>query len=133
MPQMQLPFYPEGLSHINNLLAFEKREGMITYFNGHMPIFSHLEDDDRTFKMINAQFCVQGTAQQIEIVKAFGVHKNYIKRAVKLYREYGPSGFYLPKATRGSSVLTGEVLAQVQDLLNIGNNIPTISNKLELK
>ena len=40
MPQMQLPFFPDGVEHITAELAFEKRDGQVTYFNGHMPVFS---------------------------------------------------------------------------------------------
>lgn len=133
MPQMQLPFFPEGMTHINQILAFEKRDGTVTYFNGHMAIFSHDEDDTRTFQMINAQFCVQGTAQQSEVSRAFGIPKITIKRAVKRYREFGPKGFYQPRATRGAAVLTDEVLVKAQNLLDSGTSIPEVGKKLGLK
>ena len=32
MPQVQLPFFPEGVTHINANLAFIKEAGRITYF-----------------------------------------------------------------------------------------------------
>jgi transposase len=40
--------------------------------------------------MITAQFCVNGNAKQMDIVRAFGVTKISVKRAVKRYREQGP-------------------------------------------
>jgi hypothetical protein len=43
MPQLQFPFFPEGVTHITALLAFEKKEGRITYFNAGMPVFAHDE------------------------------------------------------------------------------------------
>jgi len=43
MPQMHLPFFPEGVEHITSALAFEKKDGQVTYFNGHMPVFIHLK------------------------------------------------------------------------------------------
>jgi hypothetical protein len=42
MPQMQLPFFPEGVTHITPLLAFRKEDGRVVYFNGSMPVFAAL-------------------------------------------------------------------------------------------
>ena len=133
MLERQLPIYPEGVTHINNLIAFEKRDGKITYFNGHMPIFSHEEKDIVTFRMITAQFCVQGNATQAEISRAFGVPSITVKRAVKRYREKGPKGFYEPRATRGAVVLTNDVLVHAQNLLDEGKSNSEISKELNVK
>ncbi len=62
--------------------------------------------------MITAQFCVNGSAKQAEMVRAFGVTKISLKRAVKRYREEGPKGFYRPRGHRGPAVLTPAVLTQ---------------------
>src|ERR1700685_2146917 len=43
MPQLHLPMFPTGVTHITSELAFEKKDGCITYFNGHMPVFTHGE------------------------------------------------------------------------------------------
>jgi len=75
MPQTQLPFFPEGVTHITPLLAFRKQDGRVTYFNGAMPVFVHEEADADSFRMITAQFCVNGNAKQAEISRAFGVSK----------------------------------------------------------
>ncbi|MBF0290148.1 MAG: hypothetical protein HQM14_20215 [SAR324 cluster bacterium] len=132
MPQMHLPIFPEGVTHINQLIAFEKRDGTVTYFNGHMPVFSHAHDDTATFKMITAQFCVQGTARQVEIQKAFGLPAITVKRAVKRYRELGPKGFYQARRTRGAAVLTDDVLLAIQERLDDGKEIPEIARELDL-
>ena len=87
MPQTQLPFFPEGVTHITALLAFRKEDGRVTYFNGSMPVFVHEEADLDSFRMITAQFCVNGNAKQADISRAFGVSKISLKRAVKRYRE----------------------------------------------
>jgi hypothetical protein len=94
MPQMQLPFFPDGVEHINAQLAFEKRDGQVSYFNGNMPVFIHAKDDVATFRMITAQFCINGNATQAEISRAFGVTPISVKRAVKRYREKGVAWFY---------------------------------------
>lgn len=133
MPQMQLPFFPEGVTYINSKLAFQKKDGQIVYINGHMPIFTHDEDDIQTFRMITAQFCVQGTTKQIEIVKAFGIPKITVKRAVKRFRKKGPAGFFQPRGTRGASVLTAPVMNKAQKFLDEGHSVSDVANKLGIK
>ena len=133
MPQVQLPIFPEGITEINANLGFKKEAGQITYYNGLMPVFVHDENDLKTFRMITSQFYVNGNATQSEICRAFGVPPISVKRAVKKYRESGPAGFYAARNTRGTTVLTPSVLEQVQTLLDEGEDVASISQKLSLK
>ncbi len=133
MPQVQFPFFPEGVTHITPLLAFSKQDGRVTYFNGNMPVFVHDEDDLASFRMITAQFCLNGNAKQAEISRAFGVSKISLKRAVKLYREAGPKGFYSPRRRRGPAVLTPAVLAEAQQLLDEGLESAEVADRLGVK
>lgn len=133
MPQIQLPFFPEGVTHITPMLAFRAEEGHITYFNGNMPVFVHDRGDLATFRMITAQFCVNGNTKQSEIAKAFGIPKVTVKRAVKLYRREGPKGFYGPRKTRGPAVLTPAVLAEAQELLDEGGEPAAVAERLGIK
>lgn len=94
MPQMLLPLFPDGAEHINAQLAFERRNGQVTYFNGN--------------------------ATQAEISRAFGVTLISVKRAVKRYREKGVAGFHQEPKRRGPAVLTTEVLESAQALLDEG-------------
>jgi transposase len=124
---MQLPIFPEGTTHINNELAFERRAGQVTYFNGHLPVFTHEVSDVATFRLHTTQLIVNGTASQGEIVRAFGVPLVTVKRCVKRYREQGPKAFYQPAARKTGSQLTPERLVQVQALLDEGLGVPAIS------
>ncbi len=133
MPQAQLPIFPHGTTLINANLAFEKKDGRVTYFNGTMPVFSHAEDDLDTFRMITSQFYVNGNATQAEICRAFGVNPINVKRAVKKYREQGAAGFYKPRNTRGATVLTAEVLTEAQRLLDQGNTVTAVANAVSVK
>ncbi len=132
MPQMQLPLFPDGVTRINDQLAFQKQQGRVTYFNGHMPVFVHDETDIATFRMITSQFCVQGNLKQAEIARAFGVTLISVKRAVKLYRDQGPARFYAKRRTRGATVLTTEVLAQAQRLLDQALEPNQVAQELNL-
>lgn len=133
MPQMQLPIFPEGVTHINAVLAFKKEGGRVTYFNGSMPVFIHDEADIRTFRMITSQFCVSGNAKQSEVARAFGITLISVKRAVKLYRAEGPRGFYTQRRTRGPAVLTPEVLQEAQQKLDDGQNVADVADELDIK
>jgi hypothetical protein len=129
MPQMHLPIFPEGTTHINNDLAFERRHGQVTYFNGHLPVFTHEAGDVATFRMFTSQLMVNGMASQGEIVRAFGVPLGTVKRYVKRYREQGPKAFYKPAARKIGSKLTPERLVQVQAMLDEGLTVPAISEQ----
>jgi len=133
MPQMQLPIFPDGVEHINAQLAFEKRNGQVTYFNGSMPVFIHDENDVATFRMITAQFCINGNATQAEVARAFGVTLISVKRAVKRYREKGVVGFYQEAKRRGPAVLTTEVLERAQALLDEGLETSAVAAQLGVK
>jgi len=134
MPQLQLPMFPAGITPITHELAFECRDGTLTYFTGHMPVFRHAVDDRRTFRMIISQFVVNGTARQAEIARAFGVPLVNVKRAVRRYREQGPAGFYAPRrGRRGPAVLTPAVITRLQALLEAGVVSAEAARELQLK
>jgi hypothetical protein len=133
MPQTLLPLFPDGATQINAQLSFVKRDGEVAYFHGVLPVFMHQEQDHSTFRMITAQFCVTGNAQQAEIVRAFGVTSISVKRAVKCYRSHGPAGFYAPRKTRGPAVLNPVVLDEVQRRLDAGKATAQVANELHLK
>ena len=132
MPQIQMPVFPPGVTHITHELAFEKRDGRVTYFNGSMPVFAHDAADITTFRMITSQFCVNGNTKQVEIVKAFGVTAISVKRSVATYRESGAAGFYRPRQTRGGAILTPSVLDEAQAALRQGQSIPEIAKALKV-
>src|ERR1700685_2525555 len=133
MPQRHLPMFPAGVTHITNELAFERRDGKIAYFNGHMPVFVHAEDDVATFRMITSQFCESGYTKQCDIIRAFGVTSISVKRAVKLYRERGAKGFYAPRALRGPAVVTASVVAEIESLLVEGVSLGDVGKSLGVR
>jgi predicted transcriptional regulator len=133
MPQMMLPIFPDGVVDLGPDLAVKREDGQVVYFNGMMPVFMHDEDDIQSFQMITSQFCCSGIVKQADIMRAFGVTKISVMRAVKRYRENGAKGFYAPKKTRGAGVLTPAVIEKVQALLDAGRSVPEVAAELELK
>jgi len=133
MPQLLLPLFPDGATVITPRLSVAKEKGWVTYFHGVLPVFTHAEDDVRSFRLITAQFVCNGNAKQADIVRAFGVSKQAVLRAVKLFREKGASGFFEKRVSRGPAVLTPPVLAQVQELLDGGLDVWAVAKELNLK
>jgi hypothetical protein len=133
MPQLQLPIFPEGVTHITNQLVFKKEDGQVTYFYGIMPVFSHAESDIATFRMITSQFYVNGHVKQSEIVRAFGVTSISVKRSVKIYQDKGPKGFYAPRVMRGPAVLVEDVVSEIEGYLAGGATLADVAKTLGVK
>jgi len=133
MPQMQLPIFPTGLTPINNLIGFEKREGRVYYFHGILPVFSHEEDDIESFRFITSQLVVSGNVKQIEISKAFGIAYINVKRNVKTLRKNGPKGFFKKRKGKSAHVLTSDKIKKAQKLLYKGSNASEVGQKINVK
>ena len=132
MPQLQLPIFPEGTTQINSYLAFCRDQGRVYYFNGHLPVFSHDQDDLPTFRLFTTQLIVNGSAKQGDIERAFGIPLVTIKRYVKRYREQGPKGFYTTQKKRSATKLTPSVLKDAQERIQAGQSIPDIGRELDI-
>jgi transposase len=133
MPQELLPLVPHGTTPITDLLSVAREDGQWRYFLGVRPIFAHAEDDQRSFRMFTAQLVCQGACQQRDIIAAFGVTANSVKRSVKKFREQGIQGFYQPRRGRGATVLTPEVLQLAQERLHQGESPKEVAKQLGVK
>jgi hypothetical protein len=129
MPQVQLPLFPAGTTHLNEDLAFECQNGQVTYYNGHLPVFTHAQDDLAAFRLYTSQLVVNGSVSQGEIRRAFGVPKVAVQRAVNKYRAGGSAAFFVPPKPRLGRKLTPESLAQVQTRWDQGESVPEISSQ----
>lgn len=132
MPQPHLPLFPADVTSINSHVSFAKREGRVYYFNGPMPVFSHDEKDQASFRMFTSQLVEDGNCTQAEIVRAFGISAISMKRYVKKYREGGPARFFQKQRRRSAAVLTPEVLEQAQERLNAGEAVAEVARALEI-
>jgi hypothetical protein len=133
MPQSLLPMVPDGASRISDLISVVRENGMWTYFCGVHPVFCHPEADRRSFRMFTAQLVCQGTCQQVDILRTFGVSKNSVKRSVKKYVEEGVDGFYRARKRRGATVLTAAVTTEAQRLLGAGRSRREVAEELAVK
>ena len=133
IPQALLPLIADGATRISDIISVVRENGQLTYFCGIRPVFRHAEDDRRSFRMFTAQLICRGVCRQVDIVRVFGVSKNSVIRSVAKYRAGGVAAFYAPRATRGASVMTPEVIAQAQQLLCAGWSRKEIAEELGLK
>ena len=133
MIQTLLPIFPKETSRINDFLAFQKEDGHVYYFNAIMPIFTHHEDDIASFRMITSQLYINGNCKQVDIVNAFGVSANSVKRYVKKYRQGGIKAFFKKLYKRKPRVLTPKVMKKAQKMLNDGKSRAEVSGELNLK
>lgn len=133
MPQGILPIFPLGTTCINDVLSFDLRDDLVTYYNGLMPVFSHQKDDIQTFRLILSQFFINGNATQAELIRATGIPSITLKRAVKKYREEGSKGFFTEPKRGGPRVLTPDVVSEVEKLLEEGLEENDIAMQLNLK
>lgn len=130
MPQIQLPIFPPHSTAITSELAFEERDGVVWYFNGHLPVFSHPLDDIGLFRFFTSNLIANGNASQGEISRAFGVPLVSVKRACKKLREEGAAGFFLPTEARHGHRLTAQRIEEAQGLLDAGMEVPAIGEQL---
>jgi transposase-like protein len=130
MPQVQLPIFPQGVTHISPEVAFQCQEGKVCYFNGHLPVFIHDKEDLATFRMFSSQLVINGNATQAQIARAFGVPLVTVKRYVKLYREGGTAAFFVAPKKRSASKLSPEVCQEVQALLDQGLEVPEVGRRV---
>jgi hypothetical protein len=133
MAQLQLPVFAEGVTQLSSDLGVCCRDGRVSYFYGTLPVFAHEAKDLKSFRMFTSQLYVDGKVKQADLVRTFGVSAISVKRAVKLYEQAGPGGFWRPQPVRGPSVLTPEVIKQVQERLDQGQSLPEVAAALKIK
>ncbi len=133
MPQMELPLFSEEVTLINATIGYAKRGKTVYYFSGQLPVYSHHEKDEATFKLYMVQLYINGTASQAEINRAFGMNAVNMKRWVARYQKKGPAGFYRKERRIVESVLTGEVKSAAQSMLDEGHERSEIAKVLGIR
>src|SRR5437870_2643898 len=130
MPQMQLPVFPAGAQNLTPEIGFECRQDQVTYFNGHLPVFSHHKTDVQSFRLITAQWIEQGLISQADVVRSFGLSPTTIKRYLKRFRKGGTKALFTAPAKRKGNKLTPQRLVEAQQLLNQNSRVPELSQRL---
>ncbi len=134
IPQPILPLIPKGASRINDLVSVYRDSDQWTYFVGAHPMGRHAAEDHRAFQLMTWQLIDSGSCRQSEVIRAFGMSKSSVARAVRRYRESGIKAFTASgRGRRGGTVLTKDKLAEAQRLLNDGLNRSEAAAELDVK
>jgi hypothetical protein len=82
------------------------------------PVGRHAAGDRRMFQVLTSQLIDSEACTQAEVIRAFGVPKASVARAVRRYRDGGVGAFFARRrGRRGGTVLTPAVLEEAQRLL----------------
>ena len=100
-----------GHSH-QRLYQCRAQNGQWTYFCGAQPVF-HPPRPTPLFSDVHCPTDLPECLPPGRYRGAFGVSKQSVIRSVNKYRAGGVKAFYTPRATRGATVMTPEVTAQV--------------------
>ena len=132
--QIILPCIPRGATEINNMVGVFRDDNTWTYFLGGYPIHSHKADDRKMFRLVTSQLIESGGCRQVDIINTFGVSKSSVIRYQNLLRKGGTSAFFTPRKVRsGGRILTEEILAKAQILLDEYYTRAEISQELDVK
>ncbi len=133
MPQLQLALFAEGITPLTTEIGYECREGVVTYFYGHLPLFQHQATDRASFRILTSQMILNGAVREADIVRTFAVPRITVRRSVQKLREQGVGGFFVDRRRGSARVVKGEVRAQAQQLLGQGVGVPEIARRLRVK
>ncbi len=107
---------------IGNRYSMQTEHGITSYFLYLDAIDQHPANDLNERKLRIAKFADMKVAKQSEIAAAFGVSRTTVHRSLKLYREQGSGGFFLPRQGRGRVTLNADTILQAQELLSAGHS-----------
>ena len=133
MPKEMLPLLPEGATQISSMMSVHNKSDNWVYFCGPTPVFTHPATDTNSFRMFTSQLYCEGRCSQSDIVRAFAVTSNSVKRSVKKYRDGGINAFYTTPARRGGGIITDKTRPEIQILLDEGLSRSEVCKKLDIK
>ena len=133
MLQLQLALFPEGVTAINRDVGFQCRDGQLTYFHGHLPVFHHAGEDIVSFRVITSEMILNGAVRECDIVRTFGVPRITVRRSVRKLREEGIPGFFHDRRHGYPTVLKTEVSLRAQQLLDEGKSVSATGRELGVK
>jgi transposase-like protein len=131
-----LPLIPAGATPINRHVGVLNKGEHWTYLVGFYPVYRHRAEDLQAFRLTIAQLADSGACRPSELIKAFGISKSQMMRARRQYRENGLEGFFEKGSSSGQArrrkgrVLTDEVLARAQELIDEGLPYAAVAKEL---
>ena len=130
MGQLLLPLFASDTKMINLILGVREQSGTVFYLLNGMPIYSHASEDLHKFRFITSNLILQGLCKNKEIVDAFHVSSDSVRRWKKLLDEQGEGVFFKEEARHGRPhKLLPEALARIQIELDKGRSVNGIAKE----
>ena len=117
---LSLPFSPPDSTPIGDRYAMQTHDGFTYYFVNLEPVDCHPADDRRAILLRAARLHVVSGIRQADIMRAFGLSRPTLARAVKRFRDDGEDAFFAPRRGRGRTVVDAEMAAEAAELLGSG-------------
>jgi len=128
--ELLLPIFPKDTILITPTLGVFEHDGIITYLQSGLPIYTHLKENIDAFRFFTAKLVTMGRCRQVDIVRAFGVSEDSVARSVKLFNEKSESGFFGPDGRKGKAhKMLPERKARIQKMLDKGLIVNRIAKK----
>jgi hypothetical protein len=111
-------------------LGVREQEGFVYYLHSGMPIFSHETGDLPKFRYITSNLILQGLCSNQDIVDAFHVSTDSVRRWKRILSEKGESAFFTVESRHGwSHKLLPDVLARIQGKLDKFQSVNSIAKE----
>lgn len=119
--QLLLPLFQRGIKLITATIGVFSKDGIVNYVVSGLPVFSHSENDIKSFRYITSKLILQGLCKRSDISKCFGVSYDSVKRYARRLEEHGDQGFFKNDNRQGSCYkLLPDVLNRMQKHLDDG-------------
>lgn len=115
---------------INMTLGVLEQSESVFYLLSGMPIASHSTEDLTKFRYVTSSLILQGLCKNKEIVDAFHVSSDSVRRWKKLLDQEGEAAFFKPEARHGRphKLLAG-VLERIQVQMDKGCSVNGIAKQ----
>ena len=130
MGQLLLPLFTKGTTMITPTLGVREEDDTVYYLHSGMPIYSHGVNELNKFRYITSNLLLQGLCKNIDIVGAFHVSTDSVRRWKKRLSEEGEEAFFKPENRHGRShKLLPDVLERIQAELDKGKSAYSIAKR----
>jgi len=128
--QLLLPLFPKEATLISPEVGVYKKDGIVQYIHGGLPIFAHKESDLNYFKFIICNLLERGLCRKTDIAKCFHVTSDFVYTAHKKYKKFGPDAFFGADNRHGyAHKIIGDKRIRIQAKLDKGQSVNSIAKE----
>jgi hypothetical protein len=123
-----------GAIRIGSSLSILEKEGTRTYFIGSDNYFSHPTDDAGAQRFAIASLIANSHVRACEITRSpLGIPHRTLMNWTRQLTEQGASSFFVPRAVRGSTVLTSQKIVECEEWFRLGTSVAATARKASVK